>query len=201
MIPTAWEPATSSDADRESDEELVGCFQAGDDSAFDELVKRHHQPLWKYLAGLVGDDYALDLTQDIFIVAYQKLPGMQEVLSFKAWIYRVATNSAKDHWRRGKLIRWLPWVEHKEFSSDGHNFVAGPERRAEEKELISKVMNGVSPKYRPCLYLDIFEDMKQQEIADLLGISKRTVRRYIFLGKEQLREAYEYFTSKDGNIN
>ncbi len=66
----------------------------------------------------------------------------------------------------------------------------------EEAEFISKIMAQVSAKYRPCLYLDIFEDMKQQEIADLLSISERTVRRYIFLGKEQLRKAYERFTNQ-----
>lgn len=198
MIPTAWEPAASSGADGVSDEELVARFQAGDVSAFNQLFQRYEQLLCKYLVGLVGDDCAFDLAQETFIAAYRKLPGMQQVLSFRAWLYQVATNSARDHWRHRKLIRWLPWIEHKELSADGHIFVAGPEQQVEEAELISKVMNRVSPVYRPCLYLDIFEDMRQQEIADLLGMSKRTVRRYIFLGKEQLRKAYnDYFTSEE----
>jgi len=202
MIPTAWEPAASSDADGASDEELVERFQAGDISAFNQLVLRYEQLLRKYLIGLVGDDYADDLVQDTFITAYQKLPSMPAVSRFKAWLYRVATNLANDHWRRTKLFRWLPWIEHKELSADGHIFVAGPEQQVEAAELISKSMNRVSSTYRPCLYLDIFEDMKQQEIADLLGMSKRTVRRYIFLGKKQLDKAYDdYFASEEGNTS
>ncbi len=198
MIFPAWEPAASSRDDGVSDEDLVARFQAGDVSAFNQLFQRYEQPLCKYLVGLVGDDYAYDLAQDTFIATYRKLPGIQEVLSFRAWLYQVATNLARDHWRHTKLIRWLPWIEHKELSADRHIFAAGPEQQVEEAELISKVMNQVSSTYRPCLYLDIFEDMRQQEIADLLGMSKRTVRRYIFLGKEQLRKAYnDYFTGEE----
>jgi len=200
MIPTAWGPVPPSDANKVSDEELVARFQAGDTSAFDELFRRHEQPVCKYLIRLVGNDYAYDLVQIIFITAFEKLPGMPEVSSFKAWIYRVAANSARDYWRRAKLFRWLLWTECRELSADGHIFIAGPEQQVEATELINKAWNWVSPKYRPCLYLDIFEDMNQQEIADLLGMSKRTVRRYISLGKEQLDKAYDdYFANEEGS--
>ncbi len=201
MMPTAWEPAASSGDDGVSDEELVLRFRAGNVSAFDQLFQRYEQPLCKYLVGLVGENCAYDLAQDIFIVAYRKLPSMQKVLNFRAWLYQVVTNLARDYWRHIRLIQWLPWVEHKELSADGHIFAAGPELQVEEAEFISKVMSWASPKYRPCLYLDIFEDMRQHEIADLLGMAERTVRRYIFLGKEELRKAYnDYFTSGEDSI-
>jgi len=190
-----------------SDEELVALFQAGNTAAFDELFQRYEPPLHRYLVGLTGGDgRACDFTQETFIKAYHKLPPIQELVCsiaekpFKAWLYRVAINLVKNDRRRRQLIDWLPWAEHEEHDADSATeglYVAGPEQQVEGADFIRRLLAEVSLKYRPCLYLDIFEDMKQHEIADLLNISERSVRRYIKLGKDELCRAYDRLAEQD----
>src|SRR5437764_9687307 len=136
MMSMAWEPVGSPDSHSVSDEELVVRFQANDVTAFDALIQRYTHPLHRYLVGLVGEDCVDDLIQETFIRAHRNLPPMQELRSFKAWLYRIATNLARDHRRHTILIRWLPWKEHKELSADGCLFVEGPEQAVEEAEFI-----------------------------------------------------------------
>jgi len=173
-----------------SDGELVARFQEGDTSAFGELFQRHNNRLCTYLARLMSnDELGLDIAQDAFTKAFKALPSLQGVY-FKSWLYRIAINLAKDYWRHTQLIQWVPWEEHKEFSITESICIEGPEKQAEETELVRMALAQVSPEYRPCLLLDFVEEMKQHEIATFLGISERSVRRYISRGKEELSEAY-----------
>ena len=174
-----------------SDGELVARVQAGDTSAFEELFQRHNNRLCIYLARLMNnDELGRDIAQDAFMKAFQALLSLQETVYFKSWLYRIALNLAKDHWRHSQLIQWVPWEEHDEFCTIESMSIEGPEKQVEETELVRMALAQVSREYQPCLLLDIVEEMKQQEIATLLCMSERSVRRYISRGKEELSEAY-----------
>ena len=178
-----------------SDEALVESAKAGDTDAFGELYQRDSEQLCTYMARLVSnDDLGCDLTQEAFSRALQALPSLKAVdgkTYFKSWLYRIAIHLAKDHWRREKLIRFLPWKEQNEASNDEGMYVEGPEQQVTEADLVQMALARVSPKCRPCLLLDIVERMTQREITTLLGIGERSVRRYIYQGKEELKEAYQ----------
>src|SRR5207249_2412318 len=107
-------------------------------------------------------------------------------------------------------IRWIPWPEkvYEELRTHDDNHraesqgqwkeaesasmvLAGPEEKVEEAELVRMALMQVSQKYRPCLLLEIVEELPQREIAQLLKISERTVRRYITRGYEELCDAYQ----------
>src|SRR6188768_1235005 len=90
---------------------LVERARAGDQAAFAQLFERYHAPILNYLHRMVGDRaLAEDLTQDTFIKAYNALSRTKPDLAFKAWLYRIATNTAISHLRRGKIIKWLPFI-------------------------------------------------------------------------------------------
>jgi RNA polymerase sigma-70 factor, ECF subfamily len=188
----ARDPTGSTSANAVLDEDCAARVQAGDTSAFGELFQRHNEALCTYLARSMGDDeLGRDLAQEAFIKAFQALPSLPGKVYFKSWLYRIAINLAKDHWRHEKLIRWLPWKEQQGVSTPDAMCVEGPEKQVEEAELVRMALARVSPRYRPCLYLDIVEDMKQYEIAAFLDMNERTVRRYIGRGKEELSKAYD----------
>ncbi|HEU5314726.1 MAG TPA: sigma factor, partial [Chloroflexota bacterium] len=78
-----------------------------DHDAFDALVAASRARIARYLARLVGDaEVAADLTQDTFLRAYQALPALADDSDVGAWIYRIATNLARQHHRHGQLLCW-----------------------------------------------------------------------------------------------
>src|SRR6476661_857697 len=100
------------------DVELVARARSGDAVAFERLFERYHAPILNYLHRMVGDRaLAEDLTQDAFVKAYRALPNTRPDLAFKAWIYRIATNTAISHLRRRKLVRWVPFMRGQDHAS------------------------------------------------------------------------------------
>src|SRR4051794_14390488 len=96
------------------EELLVGQAQAGDDVAFEHLFALYHSPLTSYLTRLTGDRaLADDLTQETFLRAYRALLGADAGvrLQLRPWLYRIATNLARSHQRRARVLRWLPFVD------------------------------------------------------------------------------------------
>jgi hypothetical protein len=77
--------------------------------SFDHLFTRYHGPIYGHILGLVGDPaQAEDLTQDTFLKAYKALPGAREG-AVVAWLYRIATNTARDALRHRRRLTWLPF--------------------------------------------------------------------------------------------
>src|SRR5436305_2085303 len=105
--------------------ELIELARAGDREAFTRLFQRYNQQICTYLGRLVGNaDLGRDLAQETFLHAWESLPALRSELSFKSWLYRIATNLARSHLRHEKLIRWLPWVEHGDDAAFEHLSVA-----------------------------------------------------------------------------
>lgn len=166
----------------------------GDCRAFAVIFERFNGPICTYLARMVGnDEVGRDLAQDTFLKAWKSLPSLEGEQFFKAWLYRIATNVAHMHLRRGRLLRWLPWAEEAEDIRGTMPSVEGPEMRAGESEMIKHILSTLSPRYRTCLLLKVVAGFSQQEIAGLLGISAQGVGSNIFRAREQFRRAYQLY--------
>src|SRR5262245_10575086 len=87
----------------QTDAELVRRAKAGEQIAFGELVRRYQDKIYTIVHSQVRDaEEALDLTQDVFVKAYRKLPDFREDSVFYTWIYRVAINRCIDLARKQK---------------------------------------------------------------------------------------------------
>jgi RNA polymerase sigma-70 factor (ECF subfamily) len=96
-----------------TDAELVASFQAGVESAADELVRRHATPLGRYLFGcgaLPAD--VEDLVQEAFFRAFRALGSWRGDGSFRGWLFRIATNVSRDQFRRDKGRRMVSIEDH-----------------------------------------------------------------------------------------
>lgn len=211
------DPAHPDNTGNEVDRELVARVQVGDESAFGELFQRHNRALCTFLARYVGDDeLGRDIAQDTFLKAFDKMISqVEEILYFKSWLYRIAINKANDHWRRKKIIHWIPWPKKDltefAFYEDGSSleaqndmaennwkniFIAGPEEKVVEADLVRMALAQVSSKYRAALILEIVEELPQREIAILLNVSERSVRRYVEHGYRELSAAYHRLSNE-----
>src|SRR5213075_1353262 len=86
---------------RDDEEQLIARSQRGDVNAFNELILHYQQTTYGVVYRMVGNaDTAADITQDAFIAAFRAIRSFRGGSSFRAWLLRIASNMACDHWRR-----------------------------------------------------------------------------------------------------
>ncbi len=171
--------------------ELVRQAQQGEHAAFAALFERYNAPICRYLARMVGNiDLGRDLAQDTFLQAWRSLPRLRDSEYFGPWLYRIATNLARSHARRARLIQWLPWSDPLEGTS-GSFRLERQEDHVGEAELVMLALAQLPPKRRACVLLALEGGFTHREIARLLDISEKSVATYLSRGCQQFRLAYE----------
>ncbi len=86
---------------RDDEEQLIVRSQHGDIDAFNQLVLHYQQSAYGVAFRMLGDaDTAADVTQDAFLAAFRNIQSFRPGSSFRAWLLRIASNMACDHWRR-----------------------------------------------------------------------------------------------------
>lgn len=167
---------------------LIGHAQAGDAHAFATLFETYQGPITGYLYRMVGDrELADDLTQDTFIKAYKALGRTNEDLNFRAWIYRIATNTAVSHFRRRKIIQWLPFgPSTPEPAAESH--VA---ESLSERELIEATLARLNPSYGSALLLRHQQGLSLEETADALGVSVNAAKVRLYRARKAFIQAYQ----------
>jgi RNA polymerase sigma-70 factor (ECF subfamily) len=170
---------------------LVERAREGESAAFTALFEHFNARIFRYLERVVGNaEIGRDLTQETFIAAWRALPGLQDSQSFSAWLYRIATNMARLHLRRARLIRWLPWGAPETSIAGAHLSLVDPEEQVGQSEFVRLALAELAPKYRICLLLQLEGGFSQREIAQLLGINEKSVSANISRGRQQFRQVY-----------
>ncbi len=171
------------------DEALVRAAMDGDTAAFTALVERYQQRIGGYLYRLVGDrQTAEDLTQETFMRAYRALATAHAVGAFRAWLFRIATNLARDQLRRQRRIRWLP------FDGDRMEFAIHPFSSVEEADVVRQVLARLSADDRAVLLLCAGEDLSYGEAGTALGVTANTARMRYMRAKGRFRMLYREIT-------
>ncbi len=160
----------------EGDESLVSRFRAGDGSAGEQLVKKYCPPLMRYLRRLSGSDHlAEELHQQTWASALEHLDRFDPSFGggFKAWLFRIATNKANDHWRsRGR----------EKNAKEGLGLIAGelaPDassgtENAEQAAKLRAAIETLPENQKQVLLLRYYADLKFVEIAQMLGCPLNT---------------------------
>ncbi len=176
--------------DRNGDEEaLVRAAMDGDTAAFTTLVERYQQRIGGYLYHLVGNrETAEDLTQETFMHAYRALPTAHAVSAFRAWLFRIATNLARDHLRRQRRIHWLP------FDSDRMEFAGHPFSLVEEADTVRQVLARLSAEDRTVLLLCAGDGLSYGEAGVVLGVTTNTARMRYTRSKKRFQALYREMT-------
>lgn len=161
---------------------------ARDDQAyFEALFAAYQQPILNYLYRLVGDSaHAEELCQEAFARAYGARRALEGVQNVRAWLYRIATNVARDHLRRRRLIAWLPLFEQEPALS-----VQGPETTAAETLRVRQTLLRLDSDLRVPLILYSCQELSTQEIAYVLGISRDAVKQRLVRARLRFKELYE----------
>ncbi len=165
----------------------VALVKVGDAAAFAELVERYQAPVQRYLYRLTGDfQLAEDLAQETFLLSYKGISRTDSRLSFRAWLYRIATNNAFRFYRRKKVLSFLPFSS---LNWDGEIASDCPQD-VDEAIAVQEALLKVPRGQRACLVLHLVEGFRYREIAKTLGITEDAVRMRVNRGKEAFRSIY-----------
>ncbi|MEA2708350.1 MAG: polymerase sigma-70 factor, subfamily [Phycisphaerales bacterium] len=177
------------------DEELVELLRGGSAAAGETLVKRYFQPLMRYLVRIVGSDHlAEELHQQTWLSVLDHIDkfDVKSAASggFKAWLFRIATNKANDHWRSAGRERvakeGMKLVVAEAAPHAGHRI-----ERAEQQQKLLRSIEKLPEAQRQVLMLRYYSNLKFVEIADLLGCPLNTALGRMHKATLKLRQLME----------
>ena len=168
-----------------SEQTLVLRSQQGDLDAFNQLVLQYQDALYRYAITLASDpDLAADITQDSFIKAFQHI-GSLRGHSFRTWLFKIATNTARDLARqraRHPITSLYPTDENDEendspaWLTDPNQSVEAAVQQRDISRLLYRVLNELSTEHRSILILIDLHGMDYVEAAHVLHIPLGTVK-------------------------
>jgi RNA polymerase sigma-70 factor (ECF subfamily) len=185
----------------EADERDVARFKAGEEEAFERLVRRHEREVYRLVLRLLRNpDDALEVAQETFIRAYRGLSSFRGEAAFRTWLYGIALNAART--RQASLSKTLARTQSIEGDEDDppspllsvSDPSPSPENRAlggELKEALLAALSRISPEHREILLLREVEGLDYGEVGALLGIPEGTVKSRLARARRAVREALE----------
>ena len=181
-----------------TDHSLVARAQAGDESAFESLVRRHQARAFRVARNMVpSNEDARDLAQDAFLRVFKSLERFDFQHEFSTWLYRIVTNLAIDHLRKRRPISSTVRTGTDDDNVDvdlPDEDVPDPSRRMEATETAREVracIDGLAPHFQAVLVLRELEGLPCTEIAKIVGATHVTVRWRLHRGRKLFQEEWE----------
>jgi RNA polymerase sigma-70 factor, ECF subfamily len=170
------------------DETMVARARDGDTHAFEALVRRYQRPMYRLAARMLGDTgEAEDVTQEVFVTAWRRLPEIREDKAIRAWLYRIATNRCLNILRSRR-----PTAPLYEEVIPAASPAASPEARAEARQrlvALRAALGRLTDEQRACWLLREVEELSYAEIAGILHTTPQAVRGRLARARAELGEA------------
>lgn len=176
-----------------SDAELVRKIRAGDESAFQELVSRHADGLYRMACSLLGSaSDAEDVLQETFLGAFNRLSAFEGRSTVKTWLVRILLNHASKFRRSRKVRRTDPLPEQIGPASGDEKYASSsPAAAVESRVDVNQMLETLSPEHREVIVLRELQQMSYDEIAEALKIPRGTVESRLFRARQELKRRYE----------
>lgn len=172
------------------DATLVDNARTGDFSAFEELVRRHRNDVFRLSLHFVHNrEEAWDLSQEVFIKVHRSLRDFRGESHFKAWLLRITANQCKDYLKK----RRVPTIAFDErIQTEVPSPVLEPGRALEAEEIgnaIQAALQRLSHKHRTAFLLREFEGLSYEEMAQVMNCSVGTVMSRLHHARKKLQQS------------
>lgn len=169
------------------DADLIQQAARGQVEAYNLLVSRWERRVYNYLLRVTGNrEDALDLTQDVFLKAYQSLRKLEEPARFAPWLYRIAHNEAYSLFRKRRPETDVETLELE--GTDTGILVGGSSVFPMELSLaVAAALKRLSPDQRETVVLKIYQGFKFEEMAEILSCPVSTVKSRLYAALELLK--------------
>jgi RNA polymerase sigma-70 factor (ECF subfamily) len=172
-----------------SDEMIMEAVKNGDLQQASLLFARYQKPVFNFLARMTMDrDAAEDLTQNVFMRMIKYRNSYREGNKFQSWIYQVARNVFSDHYQKEKNKR-SDFIAVEKLSDHIANGQDEQEQMDREKRLIRSLAQ-LSDEYRMLLILTRFQQLKYEEVANILNMTVANIKVKVHRAMQKLRENY-----------
>lgn len=172
-----------------TDEEIVQEVLAGRKQRYAEIVTRYERPVFNLMYRYTRHEQdAADLSQEVFLRAFERLSTYRPDRSLFSWLYALAINRAND-WSRSRTRRqngMQTYIQEDIAPLYGNNPITGVESRQEGQRL-HKALNLISPETREILLLRYRHEQPVREVAVIFGMTESAIKMRVKRGLEQLQ--------------
>ena len=187
---------------------LVDHAKSGDTQSFEELVSRYRDRVYARAFSIMrNEDLAIDLSQNAWIKAWQRLEQFHGDASFVTWLNRIITNLCLDELRRQKRLKTDSIEEIQEDTGPVENRMEiqdfDPIAKLNQQELrerIDDAMDKLSVNHRTVLLLYEYEQLEYKQIADQMDTTIGTVMSRLFYARKKMASLLGAALKKDGLI-
>jgi len=189
-------PASTEEADRRD----MALLADDHDSALNELMARHAEPLFHYLIRLLqNESEAADLAEETFVRIYQNRTKYKRENKFSTWLYSIATNLARDLLRYKSrhpnvsldAERNEPGEDLKERLAEGKADPLASLERSERVTHVREALGSLPEELRVPLVLATYEEKSHVEIGEIVGCSAKAVEMRLYRARKHLRTVLE----------
>jgi RNA polymerase sigma-70 factor (ECF subfamily) len=161
------------------DRDLIAKARRGDVEAYNLLVSRWEKRVFNYLLRLVRHrEDAMDVSQEVFLKAYQHLPKLEDPAKFAGWLFRIAHNEAFSQLRRRKPEGELPP------ETGGASVGLHP---IELSLAVESALARLSEDQREAVILKVYQGFKFEEMAEILECPVSTVKSRLYTALDLLK--------------
>ncbi len=175
---------------------LLARCRAGDLDAFAQVYEQHERHVFRYAYHVLGhSDDADDVKQETFLRAYKALPTFRNDCSLRTWLLRICANLCRDRIKsrqRHPEVLYDPVTAPEWFGDKGR--LVDPHAAAERAHLASvlrRALGGMPAEQREIIVLRDVEELGYEEIAEVLGCSRASVKLRLFRARRRLKERVE----------
>lgn len=180
----------------DDDAALVDGARAGHRGAFEAIMRRHNQRLFRVARAILKDDHeAEDAVQEAYVSAFRGIAGFEGRSRLSTWLVRIVVNEALG--RRRRRLVMAPSSEINDMAIDGTRELFGllsvaedPEKataRADIRRLLEAAIDALPEIFRTVFVLRAVEMLSVEETASSLGIPEATVKTRFHRARRQLR--------------
>lgn len=178
--------------------QLIERAKAGDDQAFQEIVRAYRRRIMGTITRLIGrPEDVEDVAQEVFLRLYDSLEQLRTAEMFEPWLYRLTVNASYDYLRRQrrrKESRMADLSEEQVVLADAMaSSEAGIEstRQGAIREFVSSLLSAVSEEDRILLTLKEVEGLSLKELERIYGVNENALKVRLFRARQRVLKAYE----------
>lgn len=166
------------------DEDLIRRCQQGDRRALEELLDEYQGPVYNAAFRILGNqEDASDVTQSVFLKAFENFDRYNPEYKFFSWIYRIAINESINHINRGKREQVL--------EEDQPSTLRGPVEETDAGTVSARVQGALmklQEDYRMVIVLRHFSELSYREMSEVLHIPEVTVKSRLYTARQLLKD-------------
>jgi len=175
--------------DTSEDIQLIERFKNGDESAFNELVKKYMDKAYNIAYGVVRNtEDAKDVSQESFIRAYNSISEFREESSFYTWFYRIVVNMSLNHLRKNRISAFFKGEDEMKYIADTSPDASDEFKMKETRSIIDKNLDKLSSKQKAVFELKNYQDLSLKEISNIMNCSIGTVKSHLFRAVKCLKK-------------